>query len=95
MFHIVDWKVYSLQMIPFKIKLLIVLSRGIISMNFKPEFSDGKNDITEQNDDPGEDKKSEAEKREYFPKIFEETALESYNESADSYQSLFENKNKY
>ncbi len=34
-------------------------------------------------------------KESVFPKIFEETALESYNESADSYQSLFENKNKF
>ena len=34
-------------------------------------------------------------KESVFPKIFEATALGSYNESSDSYQSLFENKNKF
>ena len=34
-------------------------------------------------------------KESVFPKIFEETALESYNEHEESYQSLFENKNKF
>ena len=34
-------------------------------------------------------------KESIFPKIFEEAAMESYTESEGSYQSLFENKNKF